>query len=126
MPTHDPISGKPLHVSELTNEDGSITIRGQFDIPPYARLDEEQARFLEVFLRSRGMLNGVERELGVSYPTVRARLDSLLAALQLTPLREEAPRERRSGAQKLSVLEQLEKGEITAEEAKEKLRGAAR
>ncbi len=120
--TQDPISGGEMHVSELASDDSGITIRGRFEIPRYARLDDEQSRFLETFLRCRGMLNSVEREMGMSYPTVRARLDALLAALELAPFKEDSPK-KQSVEKKQRILEQLEKGEISAEEAKAKLKG---
>jgi len=120
IPARDPVSGGDLYISELANEDSGITIRGRFAVPRYARLDAEQQRFLETFLRCRGMLNSVERELKMSYPTVRARLDSLLEALDMVPLKEEIKKDK-SADKKRKVLDQLEKGEITAEEAKTKL-----
>jgi hypothetical protein len=120
IPARDPVSGGDLYISELSNDDSGITIRGRFEVPRYAKLDAEQQRFLETFLRCRGMLNSVERELKMSYPTVRARLDTLLEALDLTPMREEG-RKDKNGDKKRKVLDQLEKGEITAEEAKSKL-----
>jgi hypothetical protein len=121
MPFRDPVTQGELFVSELTGEESGVTIRGRFEIPAYAKLDEENARFLETFLRCRGMLNSVEKELGISYPTVRARLDGLLEALNLTPVKEEKPKPEKLAEKRRRVLEQLEKGEITAEEAKEKL-----
>src|SRR5579862_5004558 len=121
MLTRDPVGGGDLYVSELSNDDSGIAIRGRFEIPRYSKLDEEQSRFLETFLRCRGMLNSVERELGISYPTVRARLDSLLAALDLAPIKEEVKKDK-STDKKKQILAQLEKGEITAEEAKSKLK----
>lgn len=120
--TLDPVSGSDLYVSELSSDESGIRIKGRFSIPRYACLDEEQAHFLEVFLRSRGMLNSVERELGISYPTVKSRLDSLLEALQLTPYKEEAPKKDKTADKKAKILEQLERGEITAEEAKLKIK----
>jgi len=73
---------------------------------------------VEVFLRSRGNLREVERELGISYPTVRGRLEAVLAALGLAPARgvdeeEQAERARR----RQEVLDALDKGKITAAEA---------
>jgi len=122
--TKDPISGDPLHVTELSCESSSISIRGHFEIPRYTFLDAEQANFLEIFLRCRGILSSVEKELGVSYPTVRTKLDQLLIALDLKPIRE-AGRQTKNG--KLSdehqrVLDRLEAGEITPAEAKDQLR----
>jgi hypothetical protein len=123
MPARDPVTGGELYVSELTSEESGITIRGKFEVPRYATLDVEQQRFLETFLRCRGMLNSVERELGMSYPTVRNRLDNLLEALGFAPAAEEAPKRERtnSSERKRKVLDQLESGEITPEEAKAKL-----
>ena len=56
-------------------------MRGHFELAPYRNLDAEQIRFLETFLRCRGVIRDVEAALGISYPTVRARLDALLNAL---------------------------------------------
>lgn len=178
LPPRDPVSGGRLIITELTGEETGITIRGRFEVPRYAQLNPEQAHFLETFLRCRGMLNSVERELGISYPTVRARLDALLRALNLAPAREpeansgtsfeldpvpseadpvfedvadggesfpsgefeepntdplafEAPAEPEpepapvpptvSVAERLEILAQLERGEISPEEAKNRL-----
>jgi isoleucyl-tRNA synthetase len=63
----------------------------------------------------------VEKELGISYPTVKARLDALLNALSLSPVADERPKV--SADVKRTIIEQLEKGEITAEEAKARMRG---
>lgn len=125
IPSADPVSGGNLYVAELRNDESGISIRGQFELPPYARLDDEQAKFLETFLRCRGMLNGVERELGISYPTAKNRLDQILQTLGFQPTRESDEAESRSvpktNPERARILEQLESGEITAEEAKSQL-----
>jgi hypothetical protein len=121
IPARDPVSGGELYISELSSDESGVSIRGRFEIPIYARLEPDQARFLETFLRCRGMLNSVERELNLSYPTVRARLDSLLEALELTPPRDDNGKRERGNDKRRKVLEQLERGEITPDEAKEKL-----
>jgi len=133
IPAADPITGGELYISELTGVESGVRISGRFEVPRYARLDAEHQRFLEAFLRSRGMLNGVERELGISYPTVRARLDALLDALDLKPAvepppvatppsaPEEPPKPPKPAGlsdEKRRALEQLESGEISPEEAK--------
>jgi hypothetical protein len=125
MPTKDPVTGDELFVSELASDSSGITIRGRFAIPKFARLDADQARFLETFLRCRGMLNSVERELGISYPTVRARLDALLEALGLAPVRDESQKRDKVLEKRKKVLDRLEKGDITAEQAMAMLRGEA-
>lgn len=119
MPTHDPWTGGPLTITELASEASGLTVRDKFGIPRLALLKPDQAQFLEAFLRCRGVISAVEKELGVSYPTVRSRLDALLEALALAPVKE---RKDRSMESKRKILEQLEEGAITAQEAKQKLR----
>lgn len=124
LPAYDPISGHPLYVSEVMSDESGISLRGRFAIPRFARLTEEQSRFLETFLRCRGVLSSVEKELGLSYPTVRNRLDQLLTALELPS----APMPEANGAaieDQRRILDQLERGEISVEEAKVKIRGGA-
>lgn len=89
LPARDPVTGGPLIVTELEGPETGITIRGRFEMPRFARLSPDQAHYLETFLRCRGMLNSVEKELGISYPTARARLDAVLRALDLTGTKEE-------------------------------------
>ncbi|RYG23050.1 DUF2089 domain-containing protein [bacterium] len=91
LPARDPVSGGPLVITELQSPDTGTTIRGRFEMPRFAQLSPDQARYLETFLRCRGMLNSVERELGISYPTARARLDAVLKALDLHAVREDGP-----------------------------------
>ncbi len=123
MPNSDPVSGGRLYISELTGEDSGIQIRGRFEIPAYARLDKEQNEFLETFLRCRGIISCVEKELGLSYPTVRARLDALLEALDFSPVKDDNAKREKMAEKRRRILDQLEKGDITPEEAKAKLRG---
>jgi hypothetical protein len=87
-----------------------------------ARLDEPHAALLELFLRVRGNVKDMERQLGLSYPTVRARLEEALAAAGLdretTPsLTESELRQRRD-----QILDQLERGEIASSDATALLR----
>ena len=89
LPAKDPISGGPLVITEVEAVESGVTIRGRFEVPRFASLSPDQSRYLETFLRCRGMLNSVERELGISYPTARARLDAVLRALGLHAVREE-------------------------------------
>lgn len=121
IPRVDPMTGKELVITELQTFDGEVTIRSKFTLPRMLNLDDEHQRFLETFLRCRGVINAVERELGISYPTVKGKLDALLSAMDLKPIeRLEKP----SAPEKVKILEQLERGEISADEAKTILRGA--
>lgn len=125
IPSRCPITGEDLIVSELRSSKTGVTIRGAFHVPRMARLDPEFLRFLEVFLRARGVITTVEKELGISYPTVRGRLDSLLEQLDLKPYKDDKKREA-SAAAKRRILQELEEGKITPSEAKDKLRSEAK
>lgn len=122
IPTNCPVTGGPLYVSELTSAKSGITIRGKFKLPPTSRLNQEQRDFLEVFLRSRGVISTVEKELNMSYPTVRARLDAMLDAMGLVPYKESTRAKTKSPEDRRLILDELEKGTITAAEAKARLR----
>ena len=70
-----------LTVTRLRCPDCEISIDGEFALPTLLKLTGAQIDFVEVFIKNRGVIRDVERELGVSYPTVRARLDEVIAAL---------------------------------------------
>src|ERR1700677_1752048 len=70
-----------LTVARLECPDCSISIEGEFTPPSLLKLTGAQIDFVEIFIKKRGVIREVERELGVSYPTVRARLDEVIAAL---------------------------------------------
>jgi hypothetical protein len=125
IPTKCPVTGGPLYVSELTSPLAGVKIQGKFRLPPTARLDKDQREFLEVFLRARGVISTMEKELSLSYPTVRARLDALLDAMGLTPYKESARPKSKTADERRQIIEDLEAGRITPEEAKARLREKA-
>lgn len=98
---------------------------------PFSRLSAEQLQFVQTFVRCEGRLNRMADELGLSYPTVRNRLDDIIRAMGYEPSRDEAGRpDARAAAQpeltaaeRQEVLDLLSKGEIDLEEAKRRLRG---
>lgn len=108
-----PACGGVLEVRRLQCPRCETAVEGRFSPSPYAALDPDQAEFLELFLRARGNLREVERVLGLSYPTVRARLDVLLQALGFAGDDPEGPR----SGERRRVLAALQRGEITAAEA---------
>lgn len=124
VPAKCPVCGGALQIREVVCKYCSTQIRGEFSVSTcrYCGLDPEQQQFLEVFLRCRGVYNCVERELNISYPTVKARLESLLQALGLSAVGEEKVDETDIQARRTAILDALERGEITAEEAAEELR----
>ena len=80
-------------------------------MPAFAALSPEDENFLRIFLAARGNIKEVERQLNISYPTVKGRLDALLNRLGLGSLQAEAKKRR------LEIVERLERGEITAQDA---------
>lgn len=80
-------------------------------MPQFASMTPEEENFLRVFLAARGSIKEVERQLGISYPTVKNKLEALLNKLGLGSLQEEAKRRR------MQIVERLERGEITAQDA---------
>jgi len=97
-----------------------LRIEGQFERNRFARLSPEAQDFLFVFVKNRGNIREVERELGISYPTVRNRLNALIAELGVTDQPEWTPEE--LAAERVEVLRELENGNITPSEAEELLR----
>jgi hypothetical protein len=127
-----PVCESRLNVTRLHCNTCGTTIEGEFNVGRFANLGRDQMLLLEAFLRSRGNLRELERELGVSYPTVRGRIDELLRALGLADAASQgsyaaspavtgvagvdAPTRR-------DILERLSRKEITADEAAALLRG---
>ncbi len=123
-----PVCGGELMVTRLHCSACDTTIEGTFGAGRFARLGREQTLLLESFLRSRGNLRDMERELGISYPTVRARVDALVRALGLGPGAAEGgeepvpamppgPAGDDVAAVRREILERLSRREIDAEEA---------
>jgi hypothetical protein len=124
MPGACPVCGDALAVVRLECGTCGTAVVGRFGGSRFARLSPDQVAFLEAFLRSRGNIRRVERELGISYPTVRSRLNALLGALGLAvgPDEEEEGHRRR----RREVLDHLEAGKLSPEEATRLLRQTAR
>ena len=138
---HDVISTCPvcsgeLAVTRLHCRSCGTTLEGEFSVGRFGRLTREQLVLLESFLRSRGNLKEMERELGISYPTVRGRIDALVRALGLSegPTGDEEPMRDADEAEvaaapatdpaaaRREILERLARHEIVAEEAAVALR----
>jgi hypothetical protein len=127
-----PVCASELSITRLVCRGCGTAIEGEFGVGRFGRLNREQLALLESFLRARGNAKELERELKVSYPTVRARIEALVKALGLaggTPLGEDGDAggdgtERREAAElRKDVLERLARHEIGAEEAAALLRG---
>lgn len=134
------ICGHKLTISRLSCEECGTAIEGQFTGCRFCALSPEEELFLLTFLKNRGSIKDVERELGISYPTVRAALDNLLASLGLNdqPVQDdsteaEEPAARSSAkskrksdpdqaAARKDILRMLSEHKITADEAAKRLK----
>jgi len=112
-----PGCGGQLEATRLSCSACGITMEGRFATSPFARLSAEQQQFVSTFLAARGNIKLVERQLGISYPTVRNRLRTVQQALGLSDLAEGD--ERREDV--LDVLKRVESGELSVEDAVDSL-----
>jgi hypothetical protein len=104
---------KEFTVTSIKMKETGITIQGEFELAPLARLSDEDQVFVAHFIRTHGSIKEMEQAFGVSYPTIKARLNRIGSQLQFV---EVVPASKRD-----EILGQLERGEISAKEATEKL-----
>lgn len=113
IPNPCPVCDHPFEITELHCTHCDTTVRGHFSTSGFHRLTREQLEFIEIFVKSRGNIKEVERELGISYPTVRNKLEQVIEALgyPAQQLNTEESKRRKE------ILDRLNRGEITTEEA---------
>jgi len=105
--------GKPIVVERVRLADGRIAVEGEFELPPLARLTLEDQIFVMAFIRCQGTIKEMEKTFGVSYPTIKSRLGKIARQLEFVETVVSSPRD--------EILASLERGEITAQEAIERL-----
>lgn len=105
-----PVCDGRLKVSKLKCDKCNTVIENSFQLSKFEYLNTEQLGFVETFLKCRGNIKDVEKELGISYPTVRAKLDDVITALGYSVAKKPA-------VNSTDVLDLLEKGEITPDQA---------
>jgi hypothetical protein len=123
-----PVCSNELTITRLHCGSCGTTLEGDFSVGRFGRLNRDQLALLESFLRSRGNLREMERELGISYPTVRARVEALVRALGFGARADAADAADDAGSDddtavtplprtRDSILERLARREISAEDA---------
>jgi hypothetical protein len=134
-----PVCSSELSVTRLHCRSCGTTLEGDFSVGRFGRLSREQLALLESFLRSRGNLRDMERELGISYPTVRSRVEALVRALGFGPRpdSDEAAEALEAAGRALGeaadlatarqeILERLARHEMSAEDAATAIRALGR
>jgi hypothetical protein len=116
-----PVCDTTLQVSELACPTCQTRLKGNFPTPPLAQLPAVHQEFILTFMRCRGIIRDVEEALGISYPTVRARLDAVVEALEAleTLDKPEILKAEEKSPTKNSKKEEAQKEEISKEEVAE-------
>ncbi len=99
---------KPITVIKVKTDD-NITIEGQFELPPIAQLSQDDQVFVAVFVKSHGSIKEMEKHFGISYPTVKSRLNRIGSQLDFVEVE--------TTVERVGVLEKLERGEISVDDA---------
>jgi hypothetical protein len=117
------VCGEVLTITRLHCRACDTTIEGQFYTGPLSQLTPDQLQFVETFLQCQGKLNGVEKKLGISYPTVRSRLRDVIVAMGYEMSPEEDDSEYSREETRRQTLDDLAAGRISSTEAISRLRG---
>ncbi|NLD72272.1 MAG: DUF2089 domain-containing protein [Chloroflexi bacterium] len=113
-----PVCEGVMDVARLYCPACDTSIEGRFALGRFWRLNAEQLAFAEIFIRCEGKITRVEEVLGISYPTVRNRLNDLIRALDCDVAEEDDA----SGEKRRAILQQLSAGEISSDEAVRRLK----
>ncbi|REB11018.1 DUF2089 domain-containing protein [Sporosarcina sp. BI001-red] len=113
--TNCPVCSEVLKITKLQCTHCDTTIENEFELSKFATLSSEHLSFIEIFLKSRGNIKEVEKELGVSYPTVRGKLNEIVSALGAT--------EKKNDLDDKNVIDMLGRGEISLDEAIKTIKG---
>ena len=105
-----PVCSSKLRVVKLKCNKCGTVIENEFELSKFEYLGEDQLRFMETFIMCRGNIKDVEKELGISYPTVRAKLDEVISALGYVVVKKPV-------IESAEIIDMLEKGEISADQA---------
>lgn len=118
-----PVCGEKLSITKLNCPKCTTTIEGDFHPCEFCRLPDDDLEFIKVFIKCRGNIKDVEKELGISYPTVRGKLDTVIKGLGYEVPSKELIKEKAAiTTTRNEILDQLSKGEISSKEATERLK----
>ncbi|MDI3537314.1 MAG: DUF2089 domain-containing protein [Eubacteriaceae bacterium] len=117
-----PVCGEKLSITRLNCSKCSTTIEGHFHPCEFCRLPDDDLEFIKIFIKCRGNIKDVEKELGISYPTVRGKLDNVIKALGFEiPTKESIKENEEKKSARNEILNLLSQGEISAAEATKRI-----
>jgi hypothetical protein len=105
--------GQPILIERVRIPDKDIIVEGRFELPQLARLSQEDQVFITAFVRSHGSIKEMEQIFGVSYPTIKSRLNRISSSLEFV--------ETNPAPSRAEVLDRLKRGEISAQDAIQEL-----
>ncbi len=124
-----PACGGPITITEIKCGNCQLTMQGEFKPGLFSTLSEDQVTFVRAFLRVRGNLSEMEKVLGVSYPTIRNKLEEINQALDNTEARDRAEQTaapaNSPSNERSAILQKVAAGELDAAQALEQLKGLA-
>ncbi len=106
-----PICSSKLEVTELHCCDCDTTVKGHFKLDKFNYLSKEEKYFIEIFVKNRGNIKEIEKDLGISYPTVKKNLENVINSLGY------GEKESNDNLTKKEILEKLSEGKLTSKEA---------
>ena len=115
IPGECPVCSGEMMVTRLACRECDTAIEGRFITGPFAQLSAEQLVFLEIFVKNEGKITHMEKDLGLSYPTIRNRLHEIIRSLGYNPDKSAVGPITEDDRRK--ILEDLNEGKITSEEA---------
>lgn len=117
-----PICNHDLHITQLKCDHCETEIKGEFTFSKFNYLDSETLYFIELFIKNRGNIKAVEKEMNVSYPTVKKYLEEAIISLGYTVEEDDEKVEEISKKIHLSILDQIKEGQLKVDEAIEKIK----
>ena len=112
-----PVCQHDLEVTKLSCSHCGTELQGNFTLSKFNYLDTEKLYFIEIFVKNRGNIKAIEKELGYSYPTIKKMLDDVIHELGYSNETVEPEEETKPDMSKIEILDLVDKGEISVEEA---------
>lgn len=109
--------GKEVTITRVTVPETGISIEGEFKLPPLAQLSTEDQLFAAVFLKTHGSIKQMEKFFGISYPTVKNRLNKIAAQLDMVNIDIVIEEPEKDKEERMDLLDRLGRGDISLDDA---------